>query len=170
MLSADIIAKIPVFLGLDEPTIQELQEVVRRVHFSEGKLIFQEGKRARDIYYLESGGVRINMRLPGRHGTVAIIRNGECFGWSALVPPYEFTASAIALEDSDVLMIDGEELRWRMKRHPELAWSVFENLAATISERLAGTRIRLVTLEYAHRQAGGADAPPRAEEDASRVV
>ena len=56
------------------------------------------------------------------------------------------------MEESEVILIDGDELRWRMKRHPELAWRVFENLSGTISNRLSGARVRLITLEYEQRK------------------
>ena len=145
MISPDILARIPVFRGLHEGTVEELLEIVRRVEYPAGAEIFREDSDAKDIYFLERGSVLVSIGTEAEGGgPVDIVRPGRMFGWSALVPPHVFTASARADEESHVIVIDGDELKWRMRRHPELAWSVFETLAATISGRLAGARIRLI--------------------------
>jgi CRP-like cAMP-binding protein len=157
MISPSILARIPVFRGLPDLTAGEILEVVRRAEVTRGTKIFVEGEAARSIYYLERGKVVVSIagRPGAAGGPVHVVEPGECFGWSALVPPHEFTAAAQAREDSTVLVIDGTELKWRMRRHPELAWAVFENLAATIAERLAGARVRLLAAEMPAAAAPG---------------
>ncbi len=150
MLSVRMLNRIPAFRGLDDESVQDLLPVVNRVEIAAYQPIFQEDEDAKKIYFLESGKVIISIRDgAGGRKTVSVVRPGECFGRSALVPPFVFGASAHAQEPSEVDVIDGDALRLRMRKHPDLAWSVFEALAATIAERLAGTRVQLLTATLA---------------------
>lgn len=152
MVAIDIIERIPVFTGLDRPTLVDLQDVIRRIHVPAEEFIFRQGEEAENLYYLESGEVGISVQMPEcDRATVAIVSPGDCFGWSALVPPHRFTATATPLAESRILVIGGEELRIRMRRHSVLAWRVFENVSRTISERLAHARSRLAMSEWMHR-------------------
>lgn len=145
MLSVRMLNRIPAFRGLEEDSVQDLLSVVNRIEVAPYQPIFQEDEDAKKIYFLESGRVLISIRDgAGGRKTVHVARPGECFGWSALVPPYVFFASAHAQEPSEVDVLDADALRMRMRRHPDLAWNVFEALAATIAEGLAGTRVQLL--------------------------
>ena len=68
--------------------------------------------------------------------TVCSVRAGEMFGWSALVPPHESTAGAIAATDSRVLAFDCEKLRPCFGEDYRFAYLMTLKAAQTIRERL----------------------------------
>lgn len=146
MVSMDTLNRIPLFHGLDLETLRDLCPMIRRMDVPAGTMIFREGTEAREHYYLDEGRVDItigDMRPGG--GLVHIVRPGESFGWSALVPPNYFTASARAHVGSSILVVNAEQLKQQMELHHDLMRVVLENIAATIAHRLEGTRIRMLT-------------------------
>lgn len=145
MVALRVLQRIPVFQGLEDDSLRDLLGAVEEIPYESFSTIFLEDDSARYIYYLEAGRVSISIRDgTGYRRPVHLVRPGECFGWSALVPPHIFTASAQTQEASTVVRIDGDLLKRKMRVHSDLAWSVFENLAMTLSERLAGARVQLI--------------------------
>lgn len=153
MVKQSELMNIPVFLGLDEEILENLIPLVRRQEIPTGTTIFREGNEAEGIFFLEEGNVDISIHEPAPGGgTVHVVRAGECFGWSAIVPPHICTATAVTKNDSRILVINAKALKIQMGTNPALAWSIFENIASTIARRLEGTRVRLLltTLGYRH--------------------
>lgn len=143
MVTIELLRKIPVFQGLDDGPLLGMSHICKIRDYGPGDVIFREGDPATIICYLVSGEVDICVsKDPGK--CVSKIHPGECFGWSALVSPNIFTASAVAKNKSAVLIIDGAGLEAYMRSDAGLCFSVFENLARTISERLAVTRRQLL--------------------------
>jgi hypothetical protein len=69
---------------------------------------------------------------------------GELFGWSALVAPYTYTASADCVESGEEILINGSELLTFFSQNTVIGYEVMANLSANVSARLTQTRQRLV--------------------------
>jgi hypothetical protein len=70
---------------------------------------------------------------------------GEVFGWSALVAPYIYTASAECVESGEEIRLKGSELLTVFGQSPLIGYTIMENLSANISLRLTQTRQRLAS-------------------------
>jgi CRP-like cAMP-binding protein len=76
--------------------------------------------------------------------TVHRAERGEVFGWSALVAPYIYTASAECVEAGEEIRLKGSELLTLFQQNPVIGYAIMENVSANISLRLTQTRQRLV--------------------------
>ena len=64
---------------------------------------------------------------------------GEIFGWSALVDPNVYTASAECYQETKLLVIDRVRMEHVLDKHPKEAYRVMKRLAGVIGGRLANS-------------------------------
>lgn len=106
-------------------------------------VLFRQGEDADYLYILEDGQVAVT--APGEKPvTFPISEPGAIFGWSALVEPRKYTATAELSMDSQVVKIDGERLLRVFENHPHEGLTVMRRLAGVVASRLIQTYQRLV--------------------------
>jgi CRP/FNR family cyclic AMP-dependent transcriptional regulator len=133
------------FKGLDDSELDKIAKLCSERTMSEGETVFSEGTRAIDLHLCRSGKIDIVMwvREPwNRNVAVHRAEAGELFGWSALVAPYTYTASAECVEAGEELRIAGGTLLELFDRNPHIGYVVMRNLSAEISARLTQIRQR----------------------------
>lgn len=146
MVPADTLRKLDLFDGLSAPELKKLEGISELAAYPRGAFIFIENEEARKLYIMLEGKVAVQFET-ARHqeAVVHIASSGEAFGWSAMVQPYRFTASARAIEDSKVVTVDGERLRMFLKDDCHIGFVIMEKLAQAISNRLRETRLQLIS-------------------------
>jgi CRP-like cAMP-binding protein len=96
---------------------------------------------------VEKGQVAVTAQLVrGRSLPITIINPGHAFGWSALVPPYRYTATATALFKARVLAFEREALLSMMHANPLLGLTIMQNIAGTVASRLRTVELALAGL------------------------
>jgi CRP-like cAMP-binding protein len=143
MVSALVLKGFGLFKGLDEKELATIAELCGERAMSKGETICSEGTRAKNIHLCRSGQVDIVMwvREPwNKNVVVHRAEAGEVFGWSALVAPYTFTASAECVEAGEEIRIMGSALLELLDQIPHIGYVVMRNLSTEISARL--TQIR----------------------------
>jgi len=76
-------------------------------------MIFQEGDIAHCAYLLKSGRVDITVYQNGKHVLLTTIKPNQLFGELALIDDAPRSATAMAVESSEVIVVKPEDL----KRH-----------------------------------------------------
>lgn len=138
------------FGGLETGHLQKLSVLCRGNSYQRGRIIFNEGDEATELYILTDGQVVLEMQVcpvpnrPAIPTAVEVVSKDECFGWSAVVEPYVSTLSARCMTNCTVLAIKGDMLRGVMLGDPVLGWEVMKKLAQLIASRLTHTRLRLI--------------------------
>jgi len=149
MVAAEELWKLDVFKGLTENEVKALSDISEKVDLKAGQFVFREGEEARDLFILLAGRVSMLLEVGrGREAVVHSVDAGEAFGWSALVQPYRFTATAKALEESRVVAVDGQALKKLMDKDCYLGFVIMEKLAELISSRLRDTRLQMINLVH----------------------
>ena len=146
MLSESVLKGFELFNGLDDSQLSEIAKLCHIHTLEEDHLIFKEGNRAENIHLCRSGKVDITIwtREPWNKSIVVHrVGQGELFGWSALVAPYTYTASAECVELGEEIRITGHELLNMMDKHPSVGYRIMTNLDTDISARLMQTRKKL---------------------------
>lgn len=115
-------------------------------HFAAGETIFEEGDHSLHLYIVTHGRVAIEAHMPGWGArTLDTVGPGEIFSWSALIEPRLETASARALEDTEVLRVKGGALMDACREDPEFGFEIYRTLAEVITERLLAMRGQLLS-------------------------
>src|SRR5881409_2696123 len=108
-------------IGLELYKNLSLGDVERR-RFKQGDVIFKEGADAHDeAYVIHAGAVEIRRNFDGVERVVNRIGEGEPLGDMALFRKGTRSATAVAAEDVELLVIKEERLEWLIRNRPQLA-------------------------------------------------
>ncbi|MBV1897026.1 MAG: Crp/Fnr family transcriptional regulator [Rhodobacteraceae bacterium] len=111
-----------------------LRQQASQVHLQKGETLFEQGDNGDALYAVESGLLEISvLALDGRKLGLAVMRPGALFGEIALFDPGERTASATALEASNLLRVRNSDVLDQIRKKPELAVDMIQ---------LSGQRMR----------------------------
>jgi CRP/FNR family cyclic AMP-dependent transcriptional regulator len=125
-----LLARSDLFSAFDEGAIQSVLTAAVPVHSDRGDVLFTENDEAGDLFVMRSGRVAIGRRSPdGRESLVALMEEGDLFGEMPLFDDGSRSASARALEPSDLLRIPYGPVKAAIDARPELLWDVVGLLA-----------------------------------------
>lgn len=109
--------------------------------FLAGELIFAEGDIGEEAYIIKRGSVEIFSNLDKRKIVLATFRDGAIIGEMALfLRDHRRTATAIALEDSEIISIDKENLKGYLDSSP----LIISTLINSLVDRLYNTTRNLL--------------------------
>jgi EAL domain-containing protein (putative c-di-GMP-specific phosphodiesterase class I) len=92
-----------------------LEEVTVRKRFGRGEVIFRERDQASEAFVIESGRVEISTDVDFESRVLAVLGPGEMFGEMAALDGTPRSATAVALEDTELTLIVHEQLRSRVE-------------------------------------------------------
>ncbi|NLK50683.1 MAG: cyclic nucleotide-binding domain-containing protein [Candidatus Cloacimonetes bacterium] len=133
------------FRGLSDDVIAKFEEQLQRVWYKRGEAIITEHSLGDSLYYIYSGRVEINKGLDDDDppfAQLSILHPGEFFGEMSIVNNEPRSASAVALDDVELLLIPKNVFIDITFTYPEIMF----NLVRTMSERLRDTNDRFVEL------------------------
>jgi Cyclic nucleotide-binding domain len=135
LIGVDRLRKVEILQGLTEGELQNMAWFFQEENLPEGVSLCQEGARAEQLYILEEGSVRIYSE---RLGQLNVDTPGKIVGWSFLVPPYCYTASAQTTRPSRFLIIKSPDFYYLIHKEPKLGVKIMDNLAQIMASRFKG--------------------------------
>jgi len=109
------------------------------VSMSNGDVIFTEGEISNYLYIVLKGKVKILVNSKGKLMPVSSIGEKDFIGELSLFNNEKRTASAIAVEDTELALVKKSELNVILKNCPD--W--VENIMLTLTDRLKQTTFTL---------------------------
>jgi signal transduction histidine kinase len=143
--NAEMLESFELLAGLPPQALERIGALAVEEHYAEGQALFSEGSPAQALYLILRGKVSLEKRVQlgrtgtARQATIDVSGPWQAVGWSSLVAPYEYTSSAVCLEDTLVLSVSGVELRQLMEEQPEAGYQLMGRAASIIRARLAST-------------------------------
>lgn len=145
--SSEDIYLLDIMGGLDEQQKEQFKGVGSIETYEPNAVIFTAGAEARKFYLVERGQVAVASELvSGMRFPVSLVNAGFAFGWSALVPPYLYTATVTAVVKTRALAFEREALQSAMQANPSLGLKIIQNIASVVASRLRTTQQVLVGL------------------------
>jgi CRP/FNR family transcriptional regulator, cyclic AMP receptor protein len=129
----ELLHRSDLFSAFDEATLQRLVASARPLAYERNVVVFEEDDDADELFVVRSGRVAVGRRsIDGRESLVALMEAGDLFGEMALFDQGTRSASARALEHSEVLAIPYEVVREVLDAQPQLLWEVVRLLAERV--------------------------------------
>ncbi len=153
MVTPEILTALPFFAGLSETELKSMSIIANKVSFQRGDLIFRENDPAHTLYLLLDGWVDVvvNTDTKGeQHELVSTLSPGDIFGWSALVDPHVYTASAVCASPVKIIELKGADLLGMFELDPKLCCVIMRRVCQVMADRLHATRLQMVSLFVAH--------------------
>jgi CRP-like cAMP-binding protein len=166
----DIFAAHPLFEGLGPTAIEALAGRARVERMRRGKTLFRKGDPGSSLMAVLQGRIKICVAAPsGREAVLNLIGPGQVFGEIALLDAGPRTADAVALAETELLVLERRDLLPLMRAHPDIALRIMAVLCRRLrktSEQvedaffldLAG-RLAKALLRLAAGEAEGAAGP-----------
>lgn len=128
---------VDLFKGIDSKIIREISLHAVEERIEQGRVLFQKGDFAENLYILEEGVM--DLTIEGQvHISFTVDNPGDVFGWSALVEPHRYTARAECAMKGKVVKIRGDRLTEIFQKYPSDALTVMKRLAKVIATRPVG--------------------------------
>lgn len=126
---------IKLFQGLAPDEFQALRAFTREIHFVAGAEIFHEGDAGDGLYVVKAGLVEISSMVTSETRCVFTrLGPGEIFGEMAVIEELPRSATAVALKDTDVHFMPHAEMLQLLKRSPQLAFNVSQEISRRLRE------------------------------------
>jgi signal transduction histidine kinase len=114
---------------------KQVQVAAREIRFAAGQSVFKEGDLGDGVYVVKSGMVEISATVgAGRQHSFSRLEAGEFFGEMAVLDNQPRSASASAVEESDVYFIPREEMVTLLTRSPELCMTLLQEISQRVRE------------------------------------
>ncbi len=133
MVTIDRLRKVEVFHGLSDEDLGKAASFCQEQSLPKGTVLCEEGARAEKLVILEEGSVSIRFQ---KGVNFCIQTPGKILGWSFLVPPNRYTATAVTLVPSRVLVIKSPDFYELVHQETKMGLKIMENLAQIVASRL----------------------------------
>ncbi|UCD32444.1 MAG: cyclic nucleotide-binding domain-containing protein [Desulfobacterales bacterium] len=151
MASIEDLKKIFLFKKLSDKDLEQILLITRLHEFEEQEAVFREGDRADAFYMLKRGKVLLEVDISDMISiSIASVKPGFSFGWSALIPDSFYTSHAICAEPSEVLSIIGMEFIDLLRRDHAMGYYIMEGLVRIIQNRLERRTAQFLMLMSKH--------------------
>ena len=127
--------EVELFHGIPSHIIDEIAELVIQENHKAGQILFKEGDFADYLYILEEGEIKLAIK-GDKQLSFSMDKTGSIFGWSALVEPRRYTATADCVKDCKVIKVDADRLMSTFQKHPAEGLAIMRRLAGVIADRL----------------------------------
>ena len=142
-----LIEKTSFFSGLEHDEIEILTQWAKVYSALTGTFILKEGDEDTCLCIIMEGEIGIfKESTNNKHIKIANIMAGEVIGEMGIIDGEPFSASAIASEDSVILLITRTDFENLVKRHESLGNKLLWKIAKIISLRLRQTTVRLADI------------------------
>ncbi|MDD4309342.1 MAG: ATP-binding protein [Candidatus Cloacimonetes bacterium] len=141
----DKCASIGIFDGLTEEIVSSFSKDLQRISFSRGDAIITEHSWGDNLFFICKGKVEISKSLTNPDtpfAQLSVLEPGQFFGEMGIIDDEPRSASVVALENVELLVIPREVFVNISYNHPVVMF----NLMRTLSGRLRDTNERFVEL------------------------
>jgi CRP/FNR family cyclic AMP-dependent transcriptional regulator len=153
--AVEALGRCPLFVGLGSESRQAIAASLRRRHFRKGEVVFHEGDPGDSLFIVVSGALKVV--LPSEAGGEAILatlRRGDFLGELALLDGAPRSASAVALELTEMLALPRDRFSTLVATEPAIRDALLASLAAEL-RRLTAHVAELHFLDLTGRLASG---------------
>ena len=139
-----LLAGIEIFELLQEEDRHALAEVVDSVKLRASDVLFQAGDPGESLFIVRSGSIELFIKdTAGQKIVLTVAEEGDLFGELSLLDSGPRTATAIALTDVELLVLDRDDLLLLFQKRPDAALHMLAAMSAMTrkADELLRTRV-----------------------------
>lgn len=132
-----------IFLFKDLTTMELLQfnKILKTMRVEKGETILKEGETGDKMYIIKSGSVNVYVEDPRteRKRLLAILGKEDHFGEIALFSDNTRSATVVARDDTDLLILSREQLENILSKDKDIALKIYKAMVISLADRLKKT-------------------------------
>jgi len=134
-VSTSVLKSVPMFAAFGEDQLRALAPAVMRRDAPRGSVIMAEGDRVDSLYIVVSGRLKVMMgEADGKEVILGIIGPGEIFGEMGLIDDGPRSASVIAIEPCELLVVTKRLFKKCLVENSEVAMAVLRVVVRRLRE------------------------------------
>jgi len=151
MVSLELLRRFPFFSFMDDKELKAVATIAQELRPKVNDVLIEADKPADALFFLIEGHLPYYMTITTEHMPdyrreyfIGYINPNEIFGISAMIEPYQYTATLRAETPSRVIKIEALALRALCEVDAYLSIGLMKAITKTAMERLQMTRVQLV--------------------------
>ena len=139
-----LLSGIEFFELLQEEDRLALANVIDSIQLATGETLFQAGEPGESLFVVRSGSIELFIKdTVGQKIVLTISEAGDLFGELSLLDSGPRTATAVALSDTELLVLDRDDLLLLFQRRPDAALHMLAAMSAMTrkADELLRTRV-----------------------------
>ena len=133
MTTEELLARVPIFAGLNREQLSRLSRLVVSRQFPRDSVLIREGDGDAALFVIVSGLVGVTKRTPsGAQLELARLTAPDFVGDMALLDGMARSASVTALEDTECLVLSRQFFFATLRNDPEIAVAMLPTLSLRI--------------------------------------
>lgn len=131
---------LPAFAELNDEELQTVADICKTQNAAAEEMVFEEGAHGVDLFVIVKGCVKIYTRITENVDKPLItLKEGGLFGELAVICEDFRTASAKALEDTELIVINQDDFEKLIDEHPAAGKKILDVFVKIIADRLKNT-------------------------------
>lgn len=127
--------RVPLFSVLEAVQLDVVGRVVVRDKISKSRVVFAAGDASDSLYVILQGRVKVQMSdAEGKEVILAVLGPGEFFGEMSLIDDQPRSATVVALDSCEFLMVRKDDFRRCLVENTEMASLIMRGLVKRLRE------------------------------------
>ncbi len=147
---SNFLKEVNLFEGLDNKVINQIFRLGIVQNFKKGDMIIREGEQGGSFHILINGKAEVTKSSKAKGSqkkSLARISRGSTFGEMSVFDGAPYSASVRAVEDCDVHIIRGTDLKKFFEENPREGVVILMTLMTSISNRLRRANLALSVMD-----------------------
>jgi CRP-like cAMP-binding protein len=133
VVEPSVLSNVSLFAALDEAHLRQVAEHLRPRRYRRGETVFVTGDPGASLCVVNAGRIKLALTsAEGREVILDVLGPGEVFGELALLDGEPRSADAVAVEQTELLLLQRDEFLRFLRAEPEVAI----NLLGVLSRRI----------------------------------
>lgn len=148
MPSSEFLAYVPIFSEIPMETLEKIEKIGTRRMFNKNDVILMEDEVGSALFVIVKGKVKVaRTSSDGREVILTILSDSDFFGEMAILDGQTRSATVVAIEDTELFLIQRNDFINLLKEYPEVAISLLQELTKRL--RAADGKIKALSLKDA---------------------
>lgn len=148
MPSSEFLAYVPIFSEIPLETIEKIEKIGTRKNYLKNDVILMEDEVGTALFVIVTGKVKVARTSgDGREVILTILSESDFFGEMAILDGQTRSATVVAIEDTELFLIQRNDFINLLKEYPEVAISLLQELTKRL--RSADAKIKALSLKDA---------------------
>jgi CRP/FNR family transcriptional regulator, cyclic AMP receptor protein len=148
MSSAEFLSFVPIFSELPETTLQKIEKIGTRKIYAKNDIILMEEEVGTALFVIINGKVKVaRTSTEGREVILTILSDSDFFGEMAILDGLTRSATVVAIEESELFLIQRNDFLNLLREHPEVSISLLQEMTKRL--RAADMKIKALSLKDA---------------------
>jgi CRP/FNR family cyclic AMP-dependent transcriptional regulator len=144
-VSLTVLRALPIFEMLDDECLRPLTRVAMLRHIPRHTVVLHAGDHTDNIYFVLSGALKVQVSdEEGREVILSMLGPGELFGEMGVLDDHPRSATVLAVESSDVVVMGKEDFKHCLVDNPDVSLFIMRSLTKRL--RLADRNIESLAL------------------------